>query len=153
MKRVMKGFSTPVCLKGPVVKGFQRGSKLLGWPTANLDPKAFHGKIDQLDEGVYFGFAKIESDAKIYKSALSVGWNPQFNNKEKTVEAYLVNEFKEDFYGEAMHLMICGYVRPQVKFDGIDSLKDAIRGDVDATVKILNDKLYSDMEKSDFFKS
>eukprot|EP00954_Amorphochlora_amoebiformis_P011199 876679-Amorphochlora_amoeboformis.AAC.1 len=71
---------------GKVVKGFQRGSKLLGWPTANLDPKAFENKIDHLDQGVF-------------KTALSVGWNPHFKNKEKTVEAYLVNEFKEDFYG------------------------------------------------------
>jgi len=42
---------------------------------------------------------KYYSKNQVYKTALSIGWNPQFKNKEKTVEAYLVNEFPEDFYG------------------------------------------------------
>jgi len=63
--RVMKALSSNILLTGKVVKGFQRGSKLLGWPTANLDPKAFQGKVDHLEEGVYFGYAKIESDEKV----------------------------------------------------------------------------------------
>eukprot|EP00466_Bigelowiella_natans_P006184 jgi/Bigna1/91320/estExt_fgenesh1_pg.C_960054 len=150
--RVMKALSSNILLTGKVVKGFQRGSKLLGWPTANLDPKAFHGKVDHLEEGVYFGYAKIESDEKVYKTALSIGWNPQFKNKEKTVEAYLVNEFPEDFYDEEMKLMICGHVRAQAKFNSLDSLKDAIRADVDATVKILDTKPYFDLREADFFK-
>jgi len=31
--RVMKALSSNILLTGKVVKGFQRGSKLLGWPT------------------------------------------------------------------------------------------------------------------------
>mmetsp|Transcript_14676 Transcript_14676/g.20545 ORF Transcript_14676/g.20545 Transcript_14676/m.20545 type:complete len:163 (-) Transcript_14676:125-613(-) len=149
--REMKALPKALCLKGKVVKGFQRGSKLLGWPTANLDPAAFKGKVDDLGEGVYFGFAKIASDEKIYETALSIGWNPQFQNKEKTVEAYLVNEFQEDFYGEEMRLMICGHVRPQVSFDSLESLKEAISGDVDATVQILKEEKYTELKDSGFW--
>uniref|UniRef100_A0A7S3YUU1 riboflavin kinase n=1 Tax=Lotharella globosa TaxID=91324 RepID=A0A7S3YUU1_9EUKA len=147
----MKALEKMVLLRGKVVKGFQRGSKLLGWPTANLDPAAFKGKIDDLSEGVYYGFAKLESDQKVYKTALSIGWNPQFQNKEKTVEAYLVNEFAEDFYGEEMRLMICGYTRPQCPFDGLDALKKAISDDVEETVKILDTKDYINLKDHDFF--
>jgi riboflavin kinase len=31
--------------------------------------------------------------------ALSIGWNPVYDNPEKTVEVYIMNKFKEDFYG------------------------------------------------------
>eukprot|EP00472_Partenskyella_glossopodia_P012118 CAMPEP_0197522140 /NCGR_PEP_ID=MMETSP1318-20131121/7326_1 /TAXON_ID=552666 /ORGANISM="Partenskyella glossopodia, Strain RCC365" /LENGTH=150 /DNA_ID=CAMNT_0043074405 /DNA_START=119 /DNA_END=571 /DNA_ORIENTATION=+ len=147
----MKALAESIKLKGKVVKGFQRGSKLLGWPTANLDPKAFEGKVDHLGEGVYFGLAKIETDKKVYQTALSIGWNPQFKNKEKTVEAYLVHEFENDFYGEEMRLMIIGHVRGQVAFKDIDTLKDAIRGDVEATVKTLNETQYSRLMDDTFF--
>ena len=39
-------------LAGKVVQGFKRGSKELGWPTANLDPKAFETRLDAATEGV-----------------------------------------------------------------------------------------------------
>jgi len=48
--------------------------------------------------------------------------------------------------------MICGHVRAQAKFDSLDSLKDAIKADVDATVKILDTKPYVDLREEDFFK-
>jgi FAD synthase len=50
----------------------------------------------------------------------SVGWNPTFNNKEKSVEAYLMHDFKESassgFYGEEMALLLCAYIRPELPF-------------------------------------
>lgn len=45
---------------------------------------------------------------------LSIGWNPTFSNEKRTVEAYLCHDFEDDFYGASMHLIVCGYVRPQV---------------------------------------
>jgi len=51
-----------------------------------------------------------------------------------------------------MKLMICGHVRAQAKFNSLDSLKDAIRADVDATVKILDTKPYFDLREAGFFK-
>lgn len=49
---------TPIFrMRGEVVKGFQRGSKLLGWPTANLDPKAFKDVLVDVPRGVYCGKA------------------------------------------------------------------------------------------------
>mmetsp|Transcript_33950 Transcript_33950/g.54628 ORF Transcript_33950/g.54628 Transcript_33950/m.54628 type:complete len:100 (-) Transcript_33950:175-474(-) len=53
---------------------------------------------------------------------------------------------------EEMKLMICGHVRAQAKFNSLDSLKDAIRADVDATVKILDTKPYFDLREAGFFK-
>ena len=71
----------PHRLRGAVVMGFQRGSKQLGWPTANLDPKAFEHTLDAETEGVYVGWASIgdpklpEESRAVHKAVLSIGWN------------------------------------------------------------------------------
>lgn len=71
----------PHRLCGLVVAGFKRGSKELGWPTANLDPHAFERRLDAATEGVYVGWAKVDDPklageaGAVYKAVLSIGWN------------------------------------------------------------------------------
>ena len=72
------GLVGPYRLMGKVVEGFKRGSKELGWPTANLDPAAFESKLDKEQEGVYLGWAAVEADGvllggKLHKAILSIG--------------------------------------------------------------------------------
>jgi len=38
----------------------------------------------------------------------SVGWNPFFDNKTKTVEPHLLHEFPADFYGSEIRIIITG---------------------------------------------
>jgi FAD synthase len=84
---------------------------------------------------VYYGFASVHG-GPVYKTVLSLGLNPTFNTKEETVvsqpevasvcssashgsllqEAYILNEFKDDFYDQEMALIICGYIRPSLQF-------------------------------------
>ena len=47
--------SAPMYLSGKVVTGFGRGSRLLGTPTANIDPTDLKKKLHILPKGVYFG--------------------------------------------------------------------------------------------------
>ena len=82
----------PHRLCGRVVVGFQRGSKQLGWPTANLDPAAFETKFDADTEGVYVGWASIADpllpaeSRVVHKAVLSMGWNPTFTDvKQRTI--------------------------------------------------------------------
>eukprot|EP00808_Paulinella_micropora_P014130 g6215.t1 len=125
-------------LQGKVVKGFGRGSKLLGCPTANLDPNAFNTQLAAAPRGVYYGWASINA-GPVCKSVLSLGYNPQFSDmKHETVEAYLMHEFKEDFYGANMKLIICGYIRPQEKYDSMEALKQAIQNDIEVGAKALD---------------
>ena len=72
------GLVGPYRLLGKVVEGFKRGSKELGWPTANLDPAAFEEKLDKEQEGVYLGWATVmEGDTmlggKAHQAILSIG--------------------------------------------------------------------------------
>lgn len=42
-------------MRGPVVVGFGRGSKQMGVPTANIDPKPLEATLKAMANGVYYG--------------------------------------------------------------------------------------------------
>jgi riboflavin kinase len=79
----------PIFLKGPVIKGFGRGSKELGIPTgissfgpsdkANIDDKQCEDTLKE--NGVYYGYAKVyDGDKQVEEMVMSVGFNPFYNN-------------------------------------------------------------------------
>lgn len=54
----------PLKMVGRVTKGFGRGSKELGIPTANLPDDAIGGLVNLGWTGVYYGFARVYPDIK-----------------------------------------------------------------------------------------
>lgn len=109
----------PYRLQGTVVTGFGRGSRELGWPTANLDPDSFKDKVEDSEEGVYIAWAQVVRKngfiTPVYKSLVSIGWNPAYGNTGKSVEAYICSNFDENFYGAELRLVVVAYLRPQVR--------------------------------------
>jgi FAD synthase len=63
----------PLLMSGPVVKGFGRGSKELGIPTANLDAAALP-EAATCHTGVYYGWASVGSSPRVYQMVMSIGW-------------------------------------------------------------------------------
>ncbi|CAL6316924.1 unnamed protein product [Bathycoccus prasinos] len=120
-------------LTGPVIRGFGRGSKMLGIPTANLDVVPLKQQIDKLAPGIYFGFAKISSgkhkSTGIHRTVMSIGYNPFFNDKRKSIEPWLLREFEEDFYDETLSVLVCAYVRAECNFTTVENLIERIRKD------------------------
>lgn len=60
-----------------------------GVTSANLPAENICGLLSEHTSGVYFGWAKL-STRGIYKMVMSIGWNPYFNNTEKTVVSTLI---------------------------------------------------------------
>eukprot|EP00854_Cymbomonas_tetramitiformis_P002360 gene2360-3090_t len=110
--------------KGPVVKGFGRGSKMLGIPTANLEAEALAASLQEVLPpcGIYGGWASVGNSATVYQMVMSIGWNPYFDNKQKSVEPWLLHEFPEDFYGEELRLLVDHYIRPEANFTTLEAL-------------------------------
>jgi len=141
----------PWRVKGPVVKGFGRGSKLLGIPTANLPPSSWdgvEGGVPALTSGIYCGWSSVGNDSTVYPTALSVGWNPHFDEVEdrgtsshtssgKTLEPWLLHEFDTDFYDEELRLVVCGYIRPEAPFTTMEALVERIHEDGRASLSAL----------------
>jgi riboflavin kinase len=132
----------PWNIGGPVTKGFGRGSKVLGIPTANLSPEGYSDILSEQPSGVYFGWAGL-SNRRIYKMVMSIGWNPYFNNTEKTIEPWLLHDFDKDFYGEELRLTIVGYIRPEANFDSLEGLIEKIHEDRNIAETALELPVYS----------
>jgi len=113
-------------LKSTVAKGFGRGGKQLGCPTANLADDALTGEEET---GVWIGWAKVMG--AVYKCVASIGWNPFFKNEKKTCEPYIIHHFSSDFYGEAIEVSLCGYIRSEKNYSSLNDLVNAIRKDIE----------------------
>ncbi|GMY37228.1 bifunctional riboflavin kinase/FMN phosphatase [Fagus crenata] len=137
---------------GLVIKGFGRGSKVLGIPTANLSTEGYSAILSEHPSGVYFGWAGL-STRGVYKMVMSIGWNPYFNNTEKTIEPWLLHDFAEDFYGEDLHLVIVGYIRPEANFPSLENLVAKIHEDRRIAERALDLPLYSTYRDDPYLKS
>ncbi|CAA6666489.1 unnamed protein product [Spirodela intermedia] len=142
----------PWYIGGPVIKGFGRGSKVLGIPTANLPAEKFPHVLAEQASGVYFGWAGL-SRRGVYKMVMSVGWNPYFDNTEKTIEPWLLHKFDEDFYGEELRLAVVGYIRPEANFSSLESLIARIHEDRRIAERALDLPLYAGFKDAAFFRT
>jgi len=111
-------------VSGEVIHGKKRGRQL-GFPTANIDVPV--GKLIPATGG-YAGWATV--DGERHMAAANVGYSPTFGNEAVTVEAYLL-DFDADIYGEHMTLTFETYLRPEMKFDGLDALVAQMTQDVE----------------------
>ncbi|KAJ0787911.1 putative riboflavin kinase [Helianthus annuus] len=142
----------PWHIGGPFIKGYGRGSKVLGIPTANLSVEGYASVLSEHPAGVYFGWAKL-STRGFYKMVMSIGWNPYFDNTEKTIEPWLLHKFGEDFYGEELHLVIIGYIRPEANFPSLENLIAKIHEDGKIAENALELPLYAKYKDETYFKS
>ena len=123
----------PMLLEGQVARGFGRGSKKLGFATANLPESVFAGRLEAVAPGVYCGWAAVGGGGP-YRAVVNVGFSPTFKgeeNPEKIAEAHLIDYPPDggEFYGETMRLLLAGRQRPELKFDGFPELVAAIGKD------------------------
>jgi riboflavin kinase/FMN adenylyltransferase len=117
-------------VRSTVVRGQERG-RLLGYPTANLDPD-IEGLIPA--DGVYAAWLFV--DGIRYPAAVSVGNNPTFTGvPEKQVEAHALDQ-DFDIYGKTVELAFVRYVRGMLKFSGMDELRAQMQVD-DQDVRVI----------------
>ncbi len=118
-------------LSGTVVRGFQNGRKL-GFPTANIQINDEFKLIPK--KGIYAVLVYVNQT--IYKGMLSIGYNPTFDGKEKTIEVNIL-DFDRDIYGASLTLELIDYIRDEKKFDSVEDLIAAIKNDEILSRKIL----------------
>jgi riboflavin kinase len=130
--------SNSIALEGSIVKGFGRGSSELGFPTANLEVRK--GEVDGLVPGIYAAKARLGRDGfeREYAAAVSVGWNPQYDNEMKTIEAHIIEKFEGNLYGEEMVLEFIHYLRAECAFSSFDELIQAIGLDVEVSKQLIS---------------
>ena len=143
-------------LSGTVIKGFGRGSKELGIPTANLDAKCVKDVDDKEDSnlvsGIYCGFASKGLEREVHPMVMSIGWNPFYKNKERTCEPWILHDFESDFYGEELRLVVCAYIRPEQNFTSLEDLVARIHEDARVTREALQEDRFESLKSHAFLK-
>lgn len=101
-------------VQGEVEHGEKRGREL-GYPTANisLDPG------NSLAHGIYATTIKVGDG--VHASVASYGRRPTFGNRPPLLEVFLF-DFEGDLYGQQVEVAFHSYLRPELKFDGIEPL-------------------------------
>ncbi len=114
-------------VQGRVGQGKRLG-RTLGYPTANLVPDQPNQLLP--GHGVYAAYAHL-SDGNTVRAAVSVGVNPTTDtDNARKVEAYLMDDFTDDIYGQPLSLDFRAKLRDERKFDGLDALVKQMTLDV-----------------------
>eukprot|EP01026_Neomeris_dumetosa_P058242 TRINITY_DN54069_c1_g1_i8.p1 TRINITY_DN54069_c1_g1~~TRINITY_DN54069_c1_g1_i8.p1 ORF type:complete len:212 (+),score=27.94 TRINITY_DN54069_c1_g1_i8:121-756(+) len=119
----------PLSLSGMVVEGFGRGSKQMGVHTANINPP----ETLEVPLGVYFGWAQLRTpgDNSVEKMVMNIGRRPTIDDGNTiTAEAHIMHNYNRDFHGEVLDLLAVGFIRPEMKFNGIQELILRIQKDI-----------------------
>lgn len=140
----------PYFAKGEVVKGFGRGSKELGCPTANYPEDVVKQLPNEIECGVYFGFASVDK-GEVNGMVMSIGYNPFYNGTVRTMETHILKEFECDFYGKELRVVVLGYIRPQIKFNSLDEFKEKLRQDIAHGIKELSKPEFLKYKDDSFF--
>lgn len=112
----------PHILTGNVVKGKQIGRQI-GYPTANI---AYEDEAVLPATGVYY--TNVLVNDKIYKGMTNIGNNPTVNGKELTIETYIL-DFSGSIYDTSIKLFFIKKIREQIRFEGINALKNQLQND------------------------
>ena len=110
-------------LLGTVVKGHNRGGRLLGFPTANLLVE------DELlpKVGVYAVTVLIEG--KTYDGVTNIGYNPTFQDQALSVETHIL-DYSGELTGRTIRINFVKRLRDEKKFPGVKELVDQISMDI-----------------------
>ena len=106
----------PFAIAGVVQHGDKRG-RTLGWPTANVDL----GPYQRPAYGIYAVRVTLD-DGSEHDGVANVGVRPMFDPPKELLEAVLF-DWDGDLYGRTIEVALAHYLRPEMKFDGLDALK------------------------------
>ncbi|MBY6411057.1 bifunctional riboflavin kinase/FAD synthetase [Rhodococcus sp. BP-252] len=125
----------PHRVEGVVVHGDGRGRQL-GYPTANVAPPMYSAIPA---DGVYAAWFTVLGPGPImgtvtpgerHRAAVSVGTNPTFSGRTRTVEAFVLDS-DGDLYGQHVAVDFVERLRGMEKFDSIDDLIEEMGRDSD----------------------
>jgi riboflavin kinase/FMN adenylyltransferase len=120
-------------VSGTIVEGNHIGRKM-GFPTANIHPLDPNKLIPM--NGVYA--IRVELRGETYKGMLNIGFRPTIDSAMavKTVEAHLFDA-SGDFYDEEVVIHFVKRVRDEMRFSGLEALKQQLQKDKITVQKLL----------------
>ena len=114
---------------GTVIKGQNRGGRLLGFPTANLE------LMDELSPraGVYA--VEVLIDECVYYGVTNIGYNPTFGIQPLSIETHIL-DFSGDLLGETIRVNFIERLRDEKTFKTIEELSEQIGRDISSAKEL-----------------
>ncbi len=109
---------------GIVIEGNKLG-RTIGYPTANLQISDAQKLVPAI--GVYAVEVNVEGSVT-YTGMMNIGIRPTINGTTRVIEVNIF-DFDEMIYGKTVKVSIKKRLRNEVKFNGLDSLKEQLAKD------------------------
>ena len=113
----------PFAIEGVVERGDGRGGAELDCPTANVRL----GDYQRPAYGIYAVRVHLD-DGSEHGGVASLGVRPMFDPPVELLEANLFG-FSGDLYGRTIEVALLHYIRPEMRFEGMDALAGQMRED------------------------
>jgi riboflavin kinase/FMN adenylyltransferase len=124
----------PWAIRGEVAHGDKRG-RTIGFPTANVAL----GRHLEPARGVYAVSVRL-ADGNTYNGVANIGRRPTVNAGPESRLEVNIFDFTGDIYGTEITVALIAYIRPEIKFSGLDALKAQIAEDATEARRLLNVK-------------
>ena len=116
------------------VEGGEKRGRTIGFPTANLHL----GDLIHPKHGVYAVRARIDREGPWIDGVANFGRTPTTGLRDPLLETFLF-DFDRDIYGAWLEVALVAYLRPELKFDGLDPMIEQMNRDVaDAKAALAN---------------
>ena len=115
--------SRPWQVDGIVSEGAKRG-RTIGFPTANVP----FGEFIRPKHGVYCVEVRLEGGKDWLPAVANTGTRPTVGGEEARIEAHIF-DFDQDIYGQHVDVRFRSFIRPEMKFESFDILKEQIAKD------------------------
>ena len=130
-ERATAELGRPWAIRGTVAHGDKRG-RTIGFPTANVPL----GRHLEPARGVYAVTVRL-ADGTVHKGVANIGRRPTVNEgPESRLEVNLF-DFAADLYGAEITVALIAYIRPEIRFSGLDALKAQIAADAAEARRLL----------------
>lgn len=130
MTRAAAILGRPFAIEGQVIHGDKRG-RTIGVPTANVPL----GDYMRPAFGVYATRTRLP-DGRVSDGVASLGLRPMWRLEEPLLEVWLF-DFDGDLYGQRIETELVAFLRPELTFDGLETLKAQINADAAAAREAL----------------
>jgi len=112
-------------ISGTIIHGKGHGGRF-GMPTANLEP---YPREKWPNKGVWETI--VYYNGTRYKGLTNVGLRPSDDNSKVPTIETLILDFDENIYGNEMTLEFVRYIRPTLRFNSLQELKQQIDKDIE----------------------
>lgn len=132
VKAAAKSLGRLHCTRGEVEHGLKIGREL-GFPTANISRTA-EGFLPK--DGVYAGWL-CDAQGQRHPAALSIGINETISEVPRLLEVHVLDRKDLDLYFQTVNVEYVEFIRPALKFAGVEELIVSINADLDKIRVIL----------------